>query len=97
MWSVGVMKPKARVPVVAGTIYIRDSSLLSKEPGDEGDVHGPICRELTGYQPSQINNSGGFVAGFSIQNGVIKYKSCSMNMVGPYGDPSDCELNNYEA
>ena len=53
-------------------------------PGDDGVIHGSLCRLLTGHQPRDIAIAGGCLGGFSIQDGVIKVNSWSMNAKGPY-------------
>ena len=59
-------------------IWISDpyiSEDLVKAEGDEGQVHGTMCRTLLRCQPKDIALAGGCLSGFAIHAGDLKFNS----------------------
>ena len=94
VYSVGTLNVSVRIK--PGYVYIKNTDKIDSKWGDEGMVHGALCRLLLGYQPSEVQNAGGCLSGFAIVNGVIKYNSYSTNASGGYSDGTK-PMNDIEA
>merc|ERR1712227_938966 len=69
-----------KVKIKPGYVIIRHITDVIQAT-DEGIVHGALCRELTGYQPSEIRKNGGVLSGFAVINGKYGNDDRRMNEV----------------
>merc|ERR1712136_306102 len=85
-----------KVKIKPGYVIIRHITDVIQDT-DEGIVHGALCRELTGYQPSEIRSHGGVLSGFAVINGQVEIKSssCNSGYNGNFGN-DDRVMNNVE-
>ena len=91
--STGSLESKTvyKTNISPGYIFMKNTDIdpvtgqiKNKEKGDQGGVHGMLCRLLLGCQPSDVINAGGCISGFGIVNGQLKFNSGSMNTYGDY-------------
>jgi hypothetical protein len=85
VYSVGNLSDRINLRIKPGYIFLKNVEGYGQE-GDEGQVHGTLCRLLLGYQPSQISDAGGCVTGFSVVNGKVRGDSWTCNAGKVYSD-----------
>ena len=76
-------------------IFIRDSDKIRSTRKDEGQIHGALCREFLGHQPSKISNNSGVVSGFSISDDEVRINSASLNLLNQFSDGKN-KMNDVE-
>ena len=72
--------------VEPGKVFLKKTADIQIKDGDEGQVHGALCREIFGAQPSEIIKAGGCVDGFAHRKGEFRGNSSTLNIAGSYSD-----------